>query len=95
MTVVEVRKELKRKLVFGDAQQIKARDILREVQDCKEAIMACDREHEDAVKYEGVSTRTIKTCECVDKWAPEVTTERGGDWDIVNAAIKELDWREL
>ncbi|SRR5258706_15819989 len=94
MTVTEARKLLTTPLVFGSETQIKARDLLREVEDCKEAILACDEDHL-LPPYKGFRSPrnkkwldSIRFCECVMKWAPECGESRGGDWGIVDAAIQ-------
>ena len=89
MTVDEARKLLKVPLVFGNPTQIAARDLLREVDDCKEALLDCEYDH-FAEEVRGKKwRRAVRLCECVMKWAPESEEERGGDWSIIDAAIAE------
>jgi len=89
MTITEARKLLAAPLTFGSETQIAARNLLREVDDCKEAILDCEYDHfADGVRGK-TWRRAVRLCDCVDKWAPECEEERGGDWSIVDAAIAE------
>lgn len=87
MTVTEARKLLETPLVFGSPSQITARNILREVDDCLQAMLKCDADHFEAKRRSEKWRREIRFCECVDQWAPESAEDRGGDWSIVDAAI--------
>jgi hypothetical protein len=84
MTVTEARKLLNTPLVFGNPSQILARDILREVDDCKNAMLACDFDHFRTALNSEKSRRAIRFCECVEPWQPD---ECSDDWSIVDAAI--------
>lgn len=88
MTVTEARKLLTTPLVFGSETQIRARDLLREVDDCKEALLACDAEHFEPGRRSEKWRRGIRYCECVLRWASECDESRGGDWGIIDAAIQ-------
>lgn len=72
----EAKKELKRPLVFGDAQQIKALAVLEKVAEAKEAIAACES------AYEHLHERWLdaRDCDCNYRF----------DDEIVEAAMMEL-----
>jgi len=94
MTPAEAKLLLTPPLIFGNPTQIAARNLLREVDDCKEAILACDADHllPPDKNFKGPRNKkwldSIRFCECVMKWAPESEEERGGDWSVVYAAIQ-------
>ncbi len=88
MTVAEAKELVAAPLKFGSEMQIAARNLLREVDDCRQAIIACDADHLTVgARRSQKSRREIRYCECVSKWAPECEDERGGDWSVVEAAI--------
>lgn len=87
MTVAEARKLLTPPLLFGNPTQIAARDLLREVDDCKQALLACDADHFKQGRRSEKWRREVRYCECVYRWAPECEETRGGDWSIIDAAI--------
>lgn len=80
VTAAEARQELKRKLVFGDALQIKALAILEKVAECKEAIAACENKDE----HISCGYLDARDCDCNYHY----------DDEIVKAALAELKYEK-
>lgn len=67
MTLTEAKKILSGKLVFGNAEQIKARNCWEMVQEARDAILACDyvEEHLEC-NYDD-----LVDCDCIEQWCDE------------------------
>lgn len=64
MTISEARTALKKKLVFGDLEQIEALKLLDGVSACKGAILAC--EHRDSHLHDALAD--MLDCDCIERW---------------------------
>lgn len=85
MTVAEAKKELSRPLVFGDAEQIKARDILRKFDDCEEAMRACKEDHTSMMllRKEEVSYE-VRDCFCSSHFDAEIVDAVLRKWGVIS-----------
>jgi hypothetical protein len=67
MTLTEARKILKPPLIFGNDAQIKAARFIEQVEECKEAILACDYVDE----HLACNLSALLDCDCIEKWYDE------------------------
>lgn len=76
MTVAEARKALSGKLIFGDAEQIKAHRFLEEIETLIEKINACKSKHAlfDS-KYDIAECLGCLASDCKDEYALEAEKE--------------------
>jgi hypothetical protein len=80
VNVQEAKDELARPLVFGDPEQIAARNVLRQVADCAEVIYDCPEKH---IHESFRKSRVLQeVCHCL--------CARYFEFDIKKAAVEQL-----
>lgn len=84
MKLSEAKAILTPPLIFGDARQIEAHEFLIKVEEAKERIHACARDHR---VFKGQVKNRIMVCECLDEWEDEADVK----YAAIEAFIAEVE----